>query len=238
MSPADAQFLSRPETRFITFDCYGTLIDWESGIHGAIEGWLARHGRTDSRANILRSYAAFEPEAQLGPYRRYREVLSVVMHRFAEAYAIPLAPGEEDLLARSLADWQPFPDTADALNRLAASFGLVILSNIDRDLFEGTRARLPPVLAAVITAEDVRSYKPAHGHFLAAMEQLHCRPAELLHAAESLYHDILPCRELGIPHCWVNRRGRTMGAGATRAAVVQPDAEVDSLAAFAARVGR
>jgi len=228
--------LARPETQIITFDCYGTLIDWESGIVAAVEGWLARHGRSASRADILHQYAAFEPEAQVGQYRHYRDVLAVVMHRFSESYAIPLAVGDERLLAESLAGWSPFPDVAEALVQLASRYRLVILSNVDRDLFAGTRAHFPPVFAGVVTAEDVQAYKPAHRHFHAAMEQFGCTPGQMLHAAESLFHDILPCRELGIPHCWINRKGKTMGTGATRGAVVQPEAEAASLAEFTQRV--
>lgn len=228
--------LARPETQIITFDCYGTLIDWESGIVAALEGWLARHGRSATRAEILHQYAAFEPEAQVGPYRRYRDVLAVVMHRMSEAHGIPLVAGDERILAESLADWQPFPDVADALVRLAAKYRLVILSNVDHDLFAGTRARLPSVLTGVVTAEEVQAYKPSHRHFLAVMEQFACAPGQMLHAAESLFHDILPCRELGIPHCWINRKGKTMGTGATKGAAVQPEAEAASLAEFADRV--
>ncbi|HMO03241.1 MAG TPA: haloacid dehalogenase type II [Kiritimatiellia bacterium] len=228
--------LARPETQIITFDCYGTLIDWESGIVAVIEGWLARHGRTASRAEILHQYAAFEPEAQVGLYRRYRDVLAVVMQRFSGSYGIPLAAGDERILAESLASWPAFPDVADALVKLASRYRLVILSNVDRDLFEGTRAQLPPVLAGVVTAEDVQAYKPSHRHFHAAMEQYACTPEQILHVAESLFHDILPCRELGIPHCWINRKGKTMGTGATRGAVVQPEAEAASLDEFTRRV--
>ena len=227
---------ARTETRFITFDCFGTLIDWESGIHQFVHAWLERHGRSDSRANMLLHYAAFEPEAQLGQYRSYREILAAVMHRFAHEYRIDLAAGEEHQLAESIRNWPPFPDTADALRRLAASYGIIILTNIDRDLFEGTRVQLPPVLSGVITSEDVQSYKPAHRHFLAAFDAYRCGPENIVHAAESLYHDIMPCKELGIPHVWVNRRGKVMGAGATRSALVQPDAEVGSLTELADRV--
>lgn len=228
--------LARAETRFITFDCYGTLIDWESGIFDAVHSWLVRYDRADSREHILQQYAAFEPEAQMGEYRSYRDILAAVLHRFAREYHIELADEDEHLLSESIRNWLPFPDTADALKRLAGSYGLVILSNIDRDLFDYTRATLPPVLSCVITAEDVRAYKPSHRHFHAACETLRCGPDHLLHAAESLYHDIMPCKELGIPHVWVNRRGKTMGAGATRSAVVLPDAEVSSLAELADRV--
>jgi 2-haloacid dehalogenase len=228
--------LARPETQIITFDCYGTLIDWESGIVAALEGWLARHGRSASRAEILHQYAAFEPEAQVGLYRRYRDVLAVVMHRFSESYGISLAAGDEHILAESLAGWRPFPDVGDALVKLAARYRLAVLSNVDRDLFATTQAQLPPVLSGVITAEDVQAYKPSHRHFHAAMETFSCSPGQMLHAAESLFHDILPCRELGIPHCWINRKGKTMGTGATRGAVVQPEAEAGSLAEFTRRV--
>jgi len=228
--------LVRPETRFITFDCYGTLIDWESGIYHAVHQWLVRHDRTDSREHILQLYAAFEPEAQMGEYRSYREILTAVMHRFAHEFHIDLVDKDELLLSESIRHWVPFADTTDALKRLAVSYGLVILSNIDRDLFEYTRAQLPLVLSCVITAEDVRAYKPSHRHFLAACDTLRCRPEQMVHAAESLYHDIMPCKELGIPHVWVNRRGKTMGAGATRSAIVKPNAEVASLAELADRV--
>lgn len=226
----------------LTFDCYGTLIDWESGILAALHGLLARHAVEPPGAEeLLALYAELEPAAQTGDYRPYREVLAEVTRGFAEALDFDLAPGEEHTLADSIARWPAFNDTPGSLARLAEHYDLAILSNIDRDLFEGTRPRLiggfDHDLAAVITAEDTRSYKPAIGHFWRAIQTLGVPGARVLHVAQSLYHDITPAQSMGISTVWVNRHSGRDGHGATpfteAGRGVEPDLEVPDLRTLA-----
>jgi 2-haloacid dehalogenase len=223
----------------LTFDCYGTLIDWETGILRALHGLLDRHRiQVAPDQRLLELHASLEPKAQAEEYRRYRDVLADVTRGFAHALGFTLAPGEERTLADSIAEWPAFRDTPKALARLADAYDLAILSNIDRDLFELSRPHLIGGFdfdfAAVITAEDTRSYKPAIGHFWRAIETLGVPGARILHVAQSRYHDIVPAQSMGISTVWVNRRGGR-GSGATPAATadVEPDWEVPDLRALA-----
>lgn len=194
----------------VTFDCYGTLIDWESGIAGA----FARETGLERDA-VLRAYAAIEPEVEHDHYRPYREVLAETATRVVAAGAQGAggrAQGAEAhsgaFLAESLPEWKPFPDTNAALERLRdAGHQLGILSNVDDDLLTATLRHFTVTFDLIITAQQVRSYKPAHRHFLSARERIGSR--RWLHAAQSNFHDIVPANALGIPSAWVNRRGET-----------------------------
>ena len=172
----------------ITFDCYGTLIDWESGIRAAFES-----AGIDGAA-ALRRYAEVEPQVEGEAYRSYRDVLRETASR--------IAPGAN--LAESLPSWKPFPDTNPALQRLRrAGIRLGILSNVDDDLIAETRKHFTVDFDFVITAQQVRSYKPAHAHFLEARKRI--GSAMWLHAAQSNLHDIVPANQLGIANAWINR---------------------------------
>ena len=228
--------------QLLTFDCYGTLIDWESGILRALHSLLAAHDTpSPGDRELLALYAELEPAAQAGDYRSYRDVLADVTRGYAEALAIKLDPGQEHTLADSIADWPVYKDTSKALARLAAHYDLAILSNIDRDIFEGTRPKLlagqPFEFAAVITAEDTRSYKPAIGHFWHAIDSLGIPGARILHVAQSLYHDITPAQSMGISTVWVNRHTGRDGHGVTPFTEaehdVEPDLEVPDLRTLA-----
>lgn len=230
----------------ITFDCYGTLIDWETGILTALRRLLSAHSvEPPADEELLAFYAELEPAAQEGDYRPYRDVLADVTQGFADALDITLAPGEEHTLAESIGDWPAFKDTARALSRLAVHYDLAILSNIDRDLFEQTRPRLLAEqtfdFAAVITAEDTHSYKPAIGHFWQAIQTLGIPGARILHVAQSLYHDIIPAQSMGITTVWINRRSALEGFGATPPVElpddVEPDVELPDLRALADMLG-
>jgi 2-haloalkanoic acid dehalogenase type II len=189
----------------ITFDCYGTLIDWRSGIFAAFADAAAGQGAVLDRAHTLALYARFEQEVELEPYRCYRDVLSQAALRVAKASGWDLPPEHGDFLARSLPLWTPFPDTNPALERLrAAGYRLGILSNIDDDLLDGTRRHFTVDFELVITAQQVKSYKPALPHFLVARERV--GTGRWLHAAQSNFHDIVPTNALGIPNAWINRR--------------------------------
>jgi len=218
----------------LTFDCYGTLVDWETGIAAALDSLLAEHGVELDREDLLQLYAEFERAAQVGEFKPYREVLAAVVDRFAERFGFAATARDRGLLAASLGDWPVFPDTRAALESLAAHYRLAVLSNIDDDLFADTARHLGVEFEAVITAQQVGSYKPAPGHFHAALKRLAPREA-LLHVAQSLFHDVAVARSLGIATVWVNRRGKSEG-GATPSSAARPDLEVPDLASLAALV--
>ncbi|HEX9692252.1 MAG TPA: HAD-IA family hydrolase [Gemmatimonadales bacterium] len=195
----------------VTFDCYGTLIDWEDGISAAFaRAWgvdQARH-----REAVLRAYAAVEPQVQAAGFRVYKEVLAETARRVADHLAWDAGPRDWAFLAESLPAWPPFPDTADALRSLHhAGLRLGILSNVDDDLLAGTLRQLPPVFDFLVTAEQIRSYKPAPGHFLACRDVI--GSATWLHVAQSWFHDVTPATRLGVPVCWINRKGEERGVG-------------------------
>ncbi len=198
----------------ITFDCYGTLIDWESGIANAFLQAAAAQGLSLEREDILREYANTERHVQSEGYRSYREVLQDTASRIAIALGWPLAYDDAGFLADSLPSWEPFPDTNPALERLVASrCRLGILSNIDDDLIAATRKHFTVDFDLVITAQQMRSYKPGHAHFLAAKGRI--GGARWLHAAESNFHDIVPANALGIDTAWINRLQQQPLAGGT-----------------------
>jgi len=193
----------------LTFDCYGTLIDWESGIAAAFEEAMARDGIRIDRHDILQAYAAIEPLVEQERYRSYRDVLTETAMRVANMHGWPLSYSRAGFLAESLPRWKAFPDTNDALQRLRdAGHELGILTNCDVDLNAATRRNHFTVeFDFVVTAEEVRSYKPARAHFDAGRERAGDR--RWLHAAQSNFHDIIPANLFGIPNAWINRKAQT-----------------------------
>ena len=214
--------------RYLTFDCYGTLIDWETGILSVMQPMLKAHGIDSTPEAILHLYGEFEARAEQGPYRTYRKVLEQVVADFGARMGFEPTLAERQSLAVSLPGWKPFPETVPTLRKLAARYRLGVISNIDNDLFAATARRLEVPLRAV-TAEHVQGYKPGEGHFRLALERLGARPEEVLHVAESLYHDIAPAQALGGQCVWVNRRKARGAFGATPLARVRPDYEIGSL---------
>ncbi len=215
----------------ITFDCYGTLIDWEAGIGGWFETTAASDGFQLERGEALEAYAEIEPAVEAEPYRRYREVLTEAALRVARSFGWSLTPARAQGLAESLPDWKPFPDTNPALEKLvAAGHRLGILSNVDDDLLGATRRHFSVPFEILVTAEQVRSYKPAPGHFEEARRRI--GESRWLHAAQSHFHDVVPCRALGIPVAWVNRKAEPAHPD------TQPDFEVATLAALADHLDR
>jgi 2-haloalkanoic acid dehalogenase type II len=203
-----------PPYDVVTFDCYGTLIDWESGIAEVFLRAAAADGVTLTRGDILRAYADVEHRVQAEGYRSYREILRDTATRVAKALGWPITPERAVFLAESLPSWQPFPDTNPALERLvAAGCRLGILSNIDDDLLAATREHFTVGFDFVVTAQQVRSYKPGHAHFLTARELI--GPSRWLHAAESDFHDIVPTNTLGIDNAWINRQRQPELPGGT-----------------------
>jgi 2-haloacid dehalogenase len=221
----------------VSFDCYGTLIDWESGILAALAPVLERHRMTATEKRLLRLYARQEAAQEEKRYQSYRSVLRNVMAGIAAD--VGFAPTDRDLdaLPDSVAEWPAFSDTPGALARLAERYRLAVVSNVDDDLFGESRARLGVELSAVVTAEQVGSYKPAHGHFLALVKELGVRPREILHVAQSLYHDHVPAKWLGFTTVWVNRESRLSGTGVSLPAEVRPDLEVPDLATLVELMG-
>ncbi len=217
----------------ISFDCYGTLIDWESGILPVLRTVLANHGQSLPDAALLELYGEFEAEAERGPYQRYRDVLQSVVRAFAGRLHFAASPTEIRSLHESVPAWPPFPDTVAALRELQKRYKLVVISNIDDDLFVETRKHLNIKFDGVITAEQARSYKPSLNNFQIALRTLAISPDRLLHAAQSVYHDVVPARSLGISTVWVNRKSARPGIGAVRASAGQPDLEVPDLASLA-----
>ncbi len=225
----------------ISFDCYGTLIDWEAGILPILRALLASRGQSPPDAEILELYGEFEAQAESGPYQRYSSVLQSVVRSFADRFHFDASPSEVRSLADSVHGWPAFPDTVAALRQLQRSYKLVIISNIDDDLFAATRKHLEVKFDAVITAEQARSYKPSINNFQMALRTLGLSPDRLLHAAQSIYHDVVPARSLGISTVWVNRRSARTGIGAVRlspkpVSEKRPDLEVPDLASLAATV--
>ena len=214
-----------PRYDVITFDCYGTLIDWESGIAGAFLTTAATDGVTLTREAVLRAYADTEHRVQAQSYRPYREILRDTAVRVAAAVGWPLTNERAGFLADSLRSWQPFPDTNGALERLAAVSRLGILSNIDDDLLDATREHFTVGFDVIVTAQQVRSYKPSHAHFQTARDLI--GTASWLHAAESNFHDIVPTNVLGIDNAWINRQRQKELPGGT------PKYKFDDLAGLA-----
>jgi 2-haloacid dehalogenase len=221
----------------LSFDCYGTLIDWETGIVQSLQPWCAWRGVDLSPTELLDLFSRFENVIEAEhPGMLYPEVLAESLRRMASS----LGQGANDIecaeFGASVGAWPAFADTAVALRRLKQRFRLIILSNIDRASFARSNRRLGVEFDLVITAEDVGSYKPSLGHFDALFQQLPSigveRPA-LLHVAQSLFHDHGPAQQLGLPSVWIDRRHGREGAGATPTTDVHVDLSYTSLAAFA-----
>jgi 2-haloalkanoic acid dehalogenase type II len=188
----------------ITFDCYGTLIDWETGISAAISAAAGQAGVTLDRDAVLRTYHEVEPSIQAAEYVPYRDVLTMSAMAVGERLNWRVDQVRAGFLADSLSGWPPFVDTNAALEQLKrAGYKLGILSNVDEDLLAATLKSLSVEFDFVVTAEQVRSYKPATGHFERAREIVGA--SSWLHAAQSWFHDVVPAYELGIPVAWVNR---------------------------------
>ena len=215
--------------RFITFDCYGTLIDWETGILSALRPLIQRHSIELNDADLLQTYGELEAEAEAGEYRSYREVLREVVSGLGRRFHFVATRDEQDSLPDSVGSWRPFPDTAKALSALHSKYRLAIISNIDDDLFAMSAAQLGTAFDVVITAQQARAYKPSPTIFRLAQQKLEISTQEWLHAGQSIYHDVVPAQSLGISTVWVNRASHRPGVGAVRPARGTPDREVHTL---------
>jgi len=212
--------------KVLTFDCYGTLIDWESGMVAALAPLTDRLPHTPARNEILEAHGRLEASQQLyTPAKPYRELLAIVYKRLAEEWGLSVSWQECQTYGHSVGDWPAFEDTVEALRYLKQHFRLVILSNVDNESFTHSNARLGAAFDAIYTAEDVGSYKPALRNFEYLLEQQAQQgysAHEILHVAESLFHDHVPANRLGMTSCWIHRRHADEGYGATQPPATMP----------------
>ena len=228
-----SEVLNFEQFEAFTFDCYGTLIDWESGILAGVRVILEPHDMDDQDDNgILERFGLLEAAAEAGAFRPYRSVLEEVAFGFGEAYGFATSREEARRFAESVSFWPPFSDSITSLQLLSSRYRLAIVSNVDDDLFSNSARQLGVVFEQVVTAEQVQSYKPDPTHFHEVLSRLELPPARVLHVAQSLYHDISPARELGLKSVWVNRRAGKDGGGATKPSSAIPDLEVSDLMAL------
>ena len=218
----------------LTFDCYGTLINWEAGILSALHRILSAHGKSIDDATLLKLYGDFELRSEQGAFRPYREVLESVVRQFATEFRFTPSAEEVRSLPDSLSTWKPWPDTVAGLRQLKSRFRLAILSNVDDDLFAATRPQLGVDFDEVITAQQAQAYKPSLKLFELALSRIHAPAHRVLHVGQSLYHDVVPAQLLGLATVWVNRPSARPGVGAVKAAEATPDLTVSSLAELAA----
>ncbi|HET8795666.1 MAG TPA: haloacid dehalogenase type II [Arthrobacter sp.] len=221
----------------LSFDCYGTLIDWEAGIAAVLGPWgrAANPDLTDEE--LLLAYADEEARMERGnPTALYPVVLAEAFRATGAKLGIPVSDDDAERLGSSVPDWPAFPDSHEALVQLGERFKLIILSNVDRAGFEGSRRRLDVDFDHIITAEDVGSYKPAQKNFEVLKDYADQQGLKLLHVAQSLFHDHVPASQAGLPGVWINRRHNRPGWGATPdpGEDVRPDWEFESMADFAA----
>lgn len=212
--------------RVLTFDCYGTLIDWESGMEEALKPLTGRVTPALTRDQVLEAHGRHEAaQERWTPTRRYRDLLAVVHKRLAEEWGVTVSWEECQAYGGSVGAWPAFPDSADALRYLKRHYKLVILSNVDNESFTASNRRLGVAFDAVLTAEDIGSYKPDDRNFRYMVETLSGmghRKEEILHTAESLFHDHEPANRAGLASCWIHRRHADTGFGATRAPAAMP----------------
>jgi len=205
--------------KVLTFDCYGTLIDWESGMIDGLAPLTSKLQKAPSRNAILQAHAHHESTTQAQtPAKCYSDLLAVVYRRLAEEWALPATWDECQTYGQSVKNWPAFPDSADALGYLKQHYKLVILSNVDNQSFAHSNRKLGVTFDAVYTAEDIGSYKPAHRNFdymLAQLERHGLGRSDILHTAESLFHDHEPAKHFGLANCWIYRRHDQDGFGAT-----------------------
>jgi 2-haloalkanoic acid dehalogenase type II len=213
--------------RVLSFDCYGTLIDWETGILAALSQLFAQTDVTDESA--LHDFADFETQQEAAtPKMLYSDLLAIVYRQLAAKWGIRTADADAQRFGASIGDWPAFPDSVDALAYLKQHYKLVILSNVDRKSFAGSNDRLQVEFDRIYTAEDIGTYKPDRKNFLYLLEHLRdlgYHSNDILHTAQSLFHDHVPATELGLATAWIDRRRDKPGSGAT--AAVESEVRVD-----------
>ena len=226
--------------RALSFDCYGTLIDWETGILAELRPWAEAHGLAEADAALAAAFADTETVVQQEqPRLRYPDVLAETLRRIGTAHGVAVTDAEASAFGASVGRWPAFDDSAEALARLKQRYALIILSNVDRTSFAASNERLGVEFDLIVTAEDVGAYKPSPLSFPALLDRIGSIGVgrdDLLHVAQSLYHDHEPARAVGLPCVWIDRRGDRPGFGATPEPAggrVEPDWRYPTLASFA-----
>ena len=222
----------------LTFDCYGTLIDWERGILAELKPWVAASGQKLGDDQILEAFGEEESRCETAtPSKLYPGILADTFRALGRRWGIAASEAQAAEFGRSVPRWPAFPDSAASLQYLKRHYQLVILSNVDRASFAASNKKLQVAFDKIVTAEDVGSYKPDlrnFRHLLAELETMGLRKEQILHTAQSLHHDVAPARSLGLKTAWINRRKGRAGAGATVAPKgdATPDVEFPSMAAL------
>jgi 2-haloacid dehalogenase len=219
----------------LTFDCYGTLIDWEAGLSEAYGRVLRAHGADADPDEVLVAHGRHETQWEGGPYIPYREVLVRTLRDVCATLGVKPDQAEARAFADSVGSWPPFADSAASLVALGRRYGLGVITNCDDDLFELSRQSLGADLDFVITAQRARSYKPSLRPFELALETIDVPRERVLHVAQSLFHDHVPARQLGLSTVWIDRRRDRPGSGATPPASAEPDLAVPDMATFTRR---
>jgi len=215
----------------LSFDCYGTLIDWETGILTSLRQLLRGTVAPDNA--LLEAYARHEARLEAGPWRPYRQVLTESLVATLGERGVAVSSAARMALGGSVADWPAFADSVAALARIRRRFGLAVITNCDNDLFDASDARLGRPFTWRITAQQVGSYKPARRNFEFALGRIGLPPDKIVHVAQSLYHDHAPAQALGLRTVWVNRRHGQPGFGATPPAAARPQVTLPDMASLA-----
>jgi 2-haloacid dehalogenase len=218
----------------LTFDCYGTLIDWEAGILTALRRALGGAAAVTDET-LLEAFGRHEAAIEAGPYLPYREVLAGTLAAIAGELGVEVSPNEAAAFGGSVVDWPAFDDSAAALADLARLYRLGVITNCDDDLFAASERRLGVRFDPVVTAQQTRRYKPNPRGFELAFERIGLPTSRILHVAQSLFHDHVTAKRLGLRTVWVNRRSGRGGSGATPRAEARPDLTVPDLRALADR---
>jgi 2-haloacid dehalogenase len=217
----------------LSFDCYGTLIDWEAGILAGFHRVLDPRGVEADDDRVLEAFARHEAELEGGRYLPYRGILGEALRGVCAELGVEPTDEEADAFGGSVGEWPAFPDSAAALARLHERFGLAVITNCDDDLFAASNARLGVTFGTIVTAEQARHYKPNARNFELAFERIGLPVDRILHVAQSLFHDHVPAKRLGLSTVWVDRRGGRKGFGATPPAEATPDLVVPDMATLA-----
>ena len=242
--PKEGIMINLAEYDALSFDCYGTLIDWEAGIAGVLAPWAKEVGLDLTDEELLLAYAENEAQAERDtPEALYSAILAEAFRRTGDKLGKTVSPEWAEKLGGSVPDWPAFPDSHDALASLAKDYKLIILSNVHHEGFAGSNARLGVQFDKVITAQDVKAYKPAPNHFEAldgALKELAVPRERLLHVAQSLFHDHVPAKRHGLSSVWINRRHDRPGWGATPepSGEYSYDLEYPTMEAFAAAAAK
>jgi 2-haloacid dehalogenase len=217
----------------LTFDCYGTLIDWEAGLLAGLRRALGTSADGLDDDALLERFATVEADLEAGPYRTYREILATACRRIGASLGADPDAAAVDAFGGSVVDWPAFPDSREALDRLRGRFRLGVITNCDDDLFDASAERLARPFTWVVTAQQVGSYKPDVANFEYAFARIDAPRERILHVAQSLFHDHVPAKRLGLATAWIDRRAGRAGYGATPPADASPDVTAVDMKSFA-----